>query len=515
MKKFIALIILFTMVFSSYVTYGSPPGFSGGVNNENEYEEIVFITGKPIKFVGEYKVKVNEKSGKKTITYTFNKLKPASLPVEAKMDKKIKITIEYDKNNDKGQTITNTTVDMDEKITIGNDEYQLENIQFSKSDIIDNRPASDFYTGNFTIRKQYTINKNQGKVVIEGTGTNVGYENFWGSTETQLIDYVIHYDRKIYRGDPKKEPNNYDEISWTGTVSIKTSDSATKSLQYWQNEAGLSSFNRGYIRVTNRDVVSEYSYNLPRMVRARYGYTVADTRLELPDESGKRNTGSEKLSKSMLPQVEHLIVPKFRDTGGHWAQDYIEKLYSLDVFEGESEFFVPEAPMTRQEFARAVVKACNIRLDSDTKTKPSSGRKASKDPVFTDVNSKDPDYEYIKEAVNKGIIQGQSDGTFAPGEPLTRAQAATIFIRALGFQNMAPNPGYFTYFNDDYDIPDWARDSIYMASEIGIIQGDEMGNINPNRDMTRAEASAMLIRFLEFLEKDLQKNYREEIIYYK
>jgi len=80
---------------------------------------------------------------------------------------------------------------------------------------------------------------------------------------------------------------------------------------------------------------------------------------------------------------------------------------------------------------------------------------------------------------------------------------------------MAPNPGYFTYFNDDYDIPDWARDSIYMASEIGIIQGDEMGDINPNQDMTRAEASAMLIRFLEFLEKDLQKNYREEIIYYK
>jgi len=30
--------------------------------------------------------------------------------------------------------------------------------------------------------------------------------------------------------------------------------------------------------------------------------------------------------------------------------------------------------------------------------------------------------------------------------------------------------------------------------------------------MTRAEASAMLVRFLEFLERDLQRDYRENII---
>jgi len=32
--------------------------------------------------------------------------------------------------------------------------------------------------------------------------------------------------------------------------------------------------------------------------------------------------------------------------------------------------------------------------------------------------------------------------------------------------------------------------------------------------MTRAESSAMLVRFLEFLEKDLQQDYRENIILY-
>ena len=90
-----------------------------------------------------------------------------------------------------------------------------------------------------------------------------------------------------------------------------------------------------------------------------------------------------------------------------------------------------------------------------------------------------------------------------------------MLIRALGFDSMAPNPGYSTYFKDDDSIPGWAKDSIYMAAEIGIVKGDERGNINHSATMTRAEASAMLVRFLEFLESDLQNGYREELIYFK
>jgi len=51
-----------------------------------------------------------------------------------------------------------------------------------------------------------------------------------------------------------------------------------------------------------------------------------------------------------------------------------------------------------------------------------------------------------------------------------------------------------------------------MAKEIGLIQGDQLNRVNPNQVLTRAEASAMLVRFLEFLEQDLQQDYRENII---
>ena len=65
---------------------------------------------------------------------------------------------------------------------------------------------------------------------------------------------------------------------------------------------------------------------------------------------------------------------------------------------------------------------------------------------------------------------------------------------------------------DDKSIPDFAKDSIYVAREIGLTYGDSLNRVNPGQNVTRAEASAMLVRFLNFLEKDLQKDYRENIM---
>ena len=101
-----------------------------------------------------------------------------------------------------------------------------------------------------------------------------------------------------------------------------------------------------------------------------------------------------------------------------------------------------------------------------------------------------------------------------PEESLTRAEAIVILIRALGFENRAPAPGFITSFSDDALIPEWAKDSVYVAREIGLVTGDWDNRINPGKVLTRAEASSLLVKFLEFLEKDLQKDYRENIILY-
>lgn len=496
MKKFLMLFLICSVLINPEYALSAPTEFSGGVNNEYTYEEMVFVTGKPLKFTGTVSISEREKGDSKTVSYRFDLTSPDILE-KSQLRRTVTYVTEYDRRNDKGQAIARTSVgSYSEKIVIGKDQYNLEDYQFSKSDVIDNRPASDFYSGNFNGRKYYTINKNEGEVVIEITGGNVGYENFWGSTETQIMDLSISSKRYVMdEQDNEKKP-----VSWNGTVNVQISDSMTKSLSYYDNEATLSSFNGGYVRTTRREMVSRYEYNLPEMS----GY--------IPDRS-RRNKDSISLSAQMVPRVERLIVPKFRDVEGHWAQDYIEKLYSLDVFDTNSSFFVPESSMTREEFIKGIIRACNIRSSMDNQKKAVTRRNQPPEvSPFKDVSPQDPDYNYIKEGLDKGIVTGVTTDSFKPKDPLTRAQAITILVRALGFGNKAPNPGYQTTFSDDDSIPYWAKDSIYVAREINIIEGDSLNRVNPNRVMTRAEASAMLVRFLEFLQKDLQKDYRENIM---
>ena len=133
---------------------------------------------------------------------------------------------------------------------------------------------------------------------------------------------------------------------------------------------------------------------------------------------------------------------------------------------------------------------------------------------FKDLKRSIKDYGYIESALNKGIIKGVSADYFKPDNAITRAQAATIFVRALGLENRAPNLGYLTRFTDDKQIPNYARDGIYIANELGLMIGDSAGRFNPNKPLTRAEASVVLERFLKYLEDDLKQNYRDDILFF-
>jgi len=479
----------------------APPDFGGGVNNEFEYEEVIFVSGTPIKFGGSGKdvsIKTSEKDNSRSITYKL-KLTSTDPDFPGKLTRSVTYKTTLAKYSDKGQTTAQMEVDkFSEKIEIGQDKYELSDYQFSRSDIIDNRPASDYYSGSLKARKIYVVNKNEGKVTMDISGAMVGYENFWGKTETQQLEYVIECDRILTIED--EDDDDTENVSWQGTVSITASDSMAKTLKYAGNQATLSSFSGGHSRITNQDMYSRYDYNLPLMVDGQ--------------ARGSRQRGSLELNMEMSPRIERLVVPKFRDVAGHWAQDDIEKLYSLDVFEGTPSFFAPDAPMTRVDFTRAIVKGANMRasLEEEPRRTTRSRTKTVEVSPFTDVSTSSPDYQYIKDGVERGIISGISPNIFGPEEFLTRAQAITIMVRALGFENMAPTPGYHTSFADDYSIPNWAVDSIYVAREIGLVSGDAYNRINPNQQLTRGEASSMLVRFLNFLEQDLQKDYREDLV---
>ena len=54
-------------------------------------------------------------------------------------------------------------------------------------------------------------------------------------------------------------------------------------------------------------------------------------------------------------------------------------------------------------------------------------------------------------------------------------------------------------FNDDSEISDYAKDSIYLLKGLEIVNGSDGGNFEPASDITRAEAAKMIYGLYKYL----------------
>lgn len=94
----------------------------------------------------------------------------------------------------------------------------------------------------------------------------------------------------------------------------------------------------------------------------------------------------------------------------------------------------------------------------------------------------------IEALAASGVINGMEDGSFAPNNGMTRAEFATIVVRALGLEPKANNAF------SDVAASAWYAGFIGTASEQGIINGVGGGKFDPNAGITRQEAATMVAR---------------------
>jgi len=59
-------------------------------------------------------------------------------------------------------------------------------------------------------------------------------------------------------------------------------------------------------------------------------------------------------------------------------------------------------------------------------------------------------------------------------------------------------------FKDFSEVPEWAKDTIKYAKEIGLIQGNKDGYFMPNDPITRTEAVVIIVRAINYLENKLK-----------
>ena len=149
-------------------------------------------------------------------------------------------------------------------------------------------------------------------------------------------------------------------------------------------------------------------------------------------------------------------------------------------------------PITRGEFAAVVVKLYE-QLNS-TRT-VMSGEAKFKD-IASDVNRNE-----ILKAYNISAVRGVSETEYAPGVQLNREQMATMLCRVIkrstwpewtveadGQDKYRLDLTGATYFADNDQISDYARESVYYMAKTGIILGKGDNRFAPRNATSQQEA---------------------------
>lgn len=148
---------------------------------------------------------------------------------------------------------------------------------------------------------------------------------------------------------------------------------------------------------------------------------------------------------------------------------------------------------------------------------------AANDSVFSDVNEKSYAWaqEYVEDMAEKGLIKGYDDGTFRPGNAVSRMEAFALFARLMGSNNDINKDVAKTALEkyasvlDKYDLSYAESDIAYMLSR-GVITESELdtyfGGKRKSEAMPRYEAAILITKAMG-AEETVKNNTVTELSY--
>lgn len=147
----------------------------------------------------------------------------------------------------------------------------------------------------------------------------------------------------------------------------------------------------------------------------------------------------------------------------------IKRLQALGLAAGDEKGNLNlDQTIKRSEFATLMVRARGLEQAANT---------ATFNPFFKDVTASDWFKGWVSIAVSEDLAKGYPDKTFRPNNTVTYAEAATMLVRALGYEPMALQKGT------------WPNNFIAQASTLGISNGV---TIDPNKPAVRGDVLKML-----------------------
>ncbi|NCC67807.1 MAG: S-layer homology domain-containing protein, partial [Clostridia bacterium] len=170
-----------------------------------------------------------------------------------------------------------------------------------------------------------------------------------------------------------------------------------------------------------------------------------------------------------------------------WYYDAVRFASQKGLMNGTGNGFEPGSRLTRGMFVTVL-----FRLSGDT---------GSHTNGFTDIKTGAWYENAAAWAAANGIAGGIGNNLFSLNGEITREQLAVMlynFAKYMGYDVSAGESGDISSYNDSGNASDYALAALKWAVQAGILNGDDLGNLNPEGSATRAETAAILMRFMEF-----------------
>ena len=116
---------------------------------------------------------------------------------------------------------------------------------------------------------------------------------------------------------------------------------------------------------------------------------------------------------------------------------------------------------------------------------------------FNDVKGGQWYTDAVKWAYQSGVVNGKSSTVFGTNDNITRAEFATILNRYSDFMKYTLPSTRSDFVKDVAEIPSWAFAAVTVMYKAEIINGKSGGIFDPKANITRAEAAAMIERFMK------------------
>ncbi len=191
----------------------------------------------------------------------------------------------------------------------------------------------------------------------------------------------------------------------------------------------------------------------------------------------------------LLTSVSSALAKNYTDVpDNYWAAEEIDDVVTKNVVPlfGD-QTFRPLEKVTRVDWTDWLLRALGLSQAPITAA-----------PNYSDVTTDTFGYEHIARSDQFGLIYGYTDGEFKPQRFITKVETASIMSHIT--KDTDVDTSNLSQFADSSQIPDWGKIPFSKAIKYGLYVNWPLENeLNPNRELNRAEAAVLLARLMKAL----------------